>query len=549
MSRNQHPGVSKGLPKCFSLLLTLGLSVTTGAPPEGRQVVNDSPGIKHRECYKALGSLSRCTATCSPVSEQTLVQTPFSPPPSPVFSHSFFPHRLYSPWFSLPTLARSPSLSPRNAGWPGRSAQGRRRTWYSDSGWRIRSTPGGLRPLGRSQLRPSARAPLRCSRGSPAARRAPRDSRRTFAPAPRASPGAPWRALRETRCGPGRTRVGGRRRRRKRASGEVMAAGAVARKGAPVLEAPPQPEQISHTKLSADDAWNLQQERMTRLHRGHESMHVEMILIFLCALVVAQIVLVQWRQRHSRSYNLVTLLQMWVVPVYFTIKLYWWRFLSLWGLFSVITSYILFRATRKPLSGRTPRLVYKWFLLIYKLSYAFGVVGYLAIMFTMCGFNLFFKIKARDSMDFGIVSLFYGLYYGVMGRDFAEICSDYMASTIGFYSISGMPTRSLSDDTCAVCGQKIIVELDEEGLIENTYQLACHHVFHEFCIRGWCIVGKKQTCPYCKEKVDLKRMISNPWERTHFLYGQILDWLRYLVAWQPVVIGKVQGINYSLGLE
>ncbi|XP_032188633.1 RING finger protein 175 isoform X2 [Mustela erminea] len=328
-----------------------------------------------------------------------------------------------------------------------------------------------------------------------------------------------------------------------------MAAGAAVRKAAPVLEAPPQHEQISHTKLSADDEWNLQQERIHKMHRGHESMHVEMILIFLCTLVIAQIVLVQWRQRHGRSYNLVTLLQMWVVPLYFTIKLYWWRFLSLWGMFSVITSYILFRATRKPLSGRTPRLVYKWFLLIYKLSYAFGVVGYLAIMFTMCGFNLLFRIKARDSMDFGIVSLFYGLYYGVMGRDFAEICSDYMASTIGFYSVSGMPTRSLSDNICAVCGQKIIVELEEEGLIENTYQLSCNHVFHEFCIRGWCIVGKKQTCPYCKEKVDLKRMISNPWERTHFLYGQILDWLRYLVAWQPVVIGIVQGINYSLGLE
>ncbi|KAG8507322.1 RING finger protein 175, partial [Galemys pyrenaicus] len=324
---------------------------------------------------------------------------------------------------------------------------------------------------------------------------------------------------------------------------------------------------------------SLQQEQMFRLHRGHEAMHAKMVLIFLCALVVAQVVLVQWRQRHGCSYNvsaggvgtgvleqLVTLLQMWVVPLYFTIKLYWWRFLSMWALFSVITSYVLFRATRKPLSGRTPRLVYKWFLLIYKLSYAFGVVGYLAIMFTTCGLNLFFRIKARDSMDFGIVSLFYGLYYGVMGRDFAEICSDYMASTIGFYSISGMPTRSLAADTCAVCGQRIVVELEEEGLVENTYQLPCGHVypflgtlapsdlclsFHEFCIRGWCIVGKKQTCPYCKEKVDLKRMISNPrsWERTHILYGQILDWLRYLVAWQPVVIGVVQGINYSLGLE
>ncbi|KAM4834296.1 RING finger protein 175 isoform 2-T2 [Thomomys bottae] len=327
-----------------------------------------------------------------------------------------------------------------------------------------------------------------------------------------------------------------------------MAVRAAARRAA-VLEAAPPPEQISHTKLSADDTWSLQQERMYQMHRGHESMHVEMILIFISALVIAQVALVQWRQRHGRSYNLVTLLQMWVVPLYFTIKLFWWRFLSLWGMFSLVTSYVLFRATRKPLSGRTPRLVYKWFLLIYKLSYTFGVVGYLAIMFTMCGINLLFKIKARDSMEFGIVSLFYGLYYGIMGRDFAEICSDFMASTIGFYSVSGMPTRSLADNICAVCGQKIIVELEEEGLIENTYQLPCNHIFHEFCIRGWCIVGKKQTCPYCKEKVDLKRLISNPWERTHFLYGQILDWLRYLVAWQPVVIGIVQGINYSLGLE
>ncbi|KAF6307076.1 ring finger protein 175 [Rhinolophus ferrumequinum] len=76
-----------------------------------------------------------------------------------------------------------------------------------------------------------------------------------------------------------------------------------ARKAKPVLEVPPQPEQISHTKLSMDDEWNLQQERMYKMHQGHESMHVEMILIFVCILIIAQIVLVQWRQRHGRSYN------------------------------------------------------------------------------------------------------------------------------------------------------------------------------------------------------------------------------------------------------
>lgn len=43
--------------------------------------------------------------------------------------------------------------------------------------------------------------------------------------------------------------------------------------------------------------------------------------------------------------------------------------------------------------------------------------------------------------------------------------------------------------------------------------------------------------------------VPRSWERPHVMYGQLLDWLRYLVAWQPVIIGLVQGINYILGLE
>ncbi|XP_010191430.1 PREDICTED: RING finger protein 121-like, partial [Mesitornis unicolor] len=76
-------------------------------------------------------------------------------------------------------------------------------------------------------------------------------------------------------------------------------------------------------------------------------------------------------------------------------------------------------------------LVYKWFLLIYKISYATGIVGYMAVMFTLFGLNFLFRIKPEDAMDFGISLLFYGLYYGVLERDFAEMCADYMASTIG----------------------------------------------------------------------------------------------------------------------
>lgn len=86
----------------------------------------------------------------------------------------------------------------------------------------------------------------------------------------------------------------------------------------------------------------------------------------------------------------------------------------------------------------------------------------------------------------------------------------YMSLLLQYYSPKGMPTRHLENDICAVCGNRLLTDVNVEGVIENTYKLSCNHVFHEFCIRGWCIVGKKQICPYCKEKVDLKLLFRNP---------------------------------------
>ncbi len=38
-------------------------------------------------------------------------------------------------------------------------------------------------------------------------------------------------------------------------------------------------------------------------------------------------------------------------------------------------------------------------------------------------------------------------------------------------------------------------------------------------------------------------------QKPHVLYGNLLDWVRYLVAWQPLILLVVQGVNYILGLE
>lgn len=138
----------------------------------------------------------------------------------------------------------------------------------------------------------------------------------------------------------------------------------------------------------------------------------------------------------------------------------------MWGVFSAVTSYVLFRATRRPLSCRTPRWsslrqqLLRLLLALTRTRTSLLLQDGLQVVpaglprhhvhhvwlqrvlqvrrertgpppRSRVSLSLSRRLRAEDSMDVGVVLLFYGLYYGVMGRDFAEICSDYMASTIG----------------------------------------------------------------------------------------------------------------------
>lgn len=77
------------------------------------------------------------------------------------------------------------------------------------------------------------------------------------------------------------------------------------------------------------------------------------------------------------------------------------------------------------------RLVYKWFYFIYKLSYALGIIGYIIMMLTFVGFNLIFGQPPNVWMDIGFMFIYYGVYFGVLGRDISEIIADKMAANIG----------------------------------------------------------------------------------------------------------------------
>ncbi|KAI8081833.1 uncharacterized protein B0P05DRAFT_63308 [Gilbertella persicaria] len=284
-----------------------------------------------------------------------------------------------------------------------------------------------------------------------------------------------------------------------------------------------------------------------------------MAFILLFALFASQFLILWWKKRHYSSYQTVSLGGLYFFPMLFGFYAGWPRFLVVWTLFSILNGLVIYKATRKPLEAMTPRMVYKWFTVVYNVSFVVGLCGYIIVLFVFFGLAELFGMNP-SMIQVGVLLLSYGLYFGVLGRDFVEICTDRMAATIGYYSKEGLPNKYLGEGICAVCGHATSASLGQVPLANEpanrplfaddpVHQLNCKHVFHEKCIRGWVMIGKKDICPYCKEKVDLKEFKRNPWDTQQQLYLNLLDGVRYLVVWQPIIFGAVQLAYYIFGLD
>ena len=58
-------------------------------------------------------------------------------------------------------------------------------------------------------------------------------------------------------------------------------------------------------------------------------------------------------------------------------------------------------------------------------------------------------LQAHHVSQFGTVFLFFGLYYGVMGRDFAELCADLLANRMGQVPMHfSIAAETFSHQTC-----------------------------------------------------------------------------------------------------
>ena len=60
------------------------------------------------------------------------------------------------------------------------------------------------------------------------------------------------------------------------------------------------------------------------------------------------------------------------------------------------------------------------------------------------------------------------------------------------------------------------------------------------------MIGKKDICPYCSEKVNIQGLVRNFWEKQTMTYANLLDAVRYLIVWNPIIVLVVQAILYMI---
>ncbi|KAF0984516.1 hypothetical protein FDP41_000415 [Naegleria fowleri] len=308
-------------------------------------------------------------------------------------------------------------------------------------------------------------------------------------------------------------------------------------------------------------------------------------LLFVVVLIIVLQFLVQlWKKYHRYSFVMTSFFLMWLFPGIFCVFIggltQYSRMMIIWTVYSIFTIYLGYLSLRKALSPNTPKKVYVWFYTVYKLSHISVIFGTvllgLEVFFGL--YSLIVKYILMDS-SFGIylfpspeVLIFYGLYFGVLVRDCGELCSSAINASLEADRNKFYMSHSQLEHVCGICNQELRVDtsLDFESAhsgdsetpftrritddvtippenkrktTQETKVLSCGHKFHEFCVYGWLIIGKKSTCPICKENVDPKQhdlLQKHPWKSDSEFYIGVLDLTRYFVVFNPIILIVIQ---------
>lgn len=148
-------------------------------------------------------------------------------------------------------------------------------------------------------------------------------------------------------------------------------------------------------------------------------------MLTLLAAVLFQIAIYQWQKKHYRSFLIVSLAGLWLLPIFIAITFGNRIFMATWTAYLLMNLDIMRKCRRKPISPSTPRYVYKFYHLLFQATLASGIGGYILFLA-----NTFVFMSTRV-FEYSLIVIFYAVYFGVLSRDMIDLVSDLMATSLG----------------------------------------------------------------------------------------------------------------------
>ncbi|WUR03640.1 RING finger protein 121 [Vairimorpha necatrix] len=223
----------------------------------------------------------------------------------------------------------------------------------------------------------------------------------------------------------------------------------------------------------------------------------------------------------TRFYNILVFLTLMLAPPFILLYTGFLMFPFLWALFVLPMSVLYYKINKKPLHKNMPRMIFN----IFKNLFFITNIGICALQsFTILSF-FFFSSYIVSSF----LSLLTIVYFALLSRELVFLFSETMASNTGFYSREGIPQRNNNESLCMICTKVF----DNS---EPIHTLICNHNFHETCIKGWTMIAKKKSCPYCKKGVDLDTFSKDIWYQSEIWFYPLIEALRSGIVFVFILI-------------
>ncbi|KAI5188820.1 RING finger protein 121/175 [Nematocida minor] len=245
---------------------------------------------------------------------------------------------------------------------------------------------------------------------------------------------------------------------------------------------------------------------------------INSIIALAIVFVGTQIASALWKRYHKKSFAAVSVSTLLFFPFVTGILARSYVFIAIW----LAIAFVHLVVFRDVLVGRRPKVlttnVYNVYRVVFQASLIFSTISYILVAYG------FFKEK-KNMYKGGVVSLLYILYFTLIIRTCLDIISERASGTI-------LPSKAakIKGNICPMC---------QSEMNGDTITLGCKETFHKNCLKNWKILGKKDTCPSCKEKVNLSEIEMNPWQKNEYLFTKFLDFTGNLILAYAVIQGII----------